>query len=274
MDGVPLIGNAKPGGRNWILNVYKGGNPSSDPQIQFEAASATVMREGAVKFVRLARLKPSTNKALRAHNECRLHIYSHARGDDKKVKYSWNSGAARTGYMVYPDDIKNAEWTMICRVVGVLDPKDSISAKFGGAGHHTSPVTKNQASCFNTHFQYSGSTAHNNVSMEFNHPEYERYSVNPQNNYSNINNRWFGVKVLSTVSAGARNIHSYFNDAPLNLVTGAPSKAGWKPYISFRQTTYKGTAAPHVWGGAKDTWRMDWLTNFDIAYASRVEVLP
>ena len=98
-------------------------------------------------------------------------------------------------------------------------------------------------------------------------------------NYSTNTNHWatngLDAKVVSIVNADktARHIVTYFNEEPIDNNTGKPKNEGWKKYFEFIHTgqgdKYK---IPHTWGGAKNTWRNDWLTSIDIAYMNHREI--
>jgi hypothetical protein len=40
----------------------------------------------------------------------------------------------------------------------------------------------------------------------------------------------------------------------------------------WSQNRYRGQEVPHLWGGALDFWRLDWVLFWDLAYASMVEI--
>jgi hypothetical protein len=208
-------------------------------------------------------------------NTVPLHVYTKGRADQDGQKYDWINGAQETGWLTHPNDLKNGEWTFICRPNKILDT-DGISAKLGG-GEHTSDFPDNyQASCWNVNWYYR-ITRINVVTFEFTHPEYEHgHKVEILNKYQPFGDRWFGCKVLSMVRPdhSARDIVAYFNEDPINLNTGKPNNDGWKKYFEFTHTGHGDKYdMVHTWGGAKTTWRSDQLTSIDVAYMNHREII-
>lgn len=288
-NGITMMGTPKQEGRNWYLRIDclselqratdDRFNPSGDPRIQFEASKVTILQENNTKFIRLDRADPGTDLSHPDSNKVRLYIFSHERGDaePEKILYDWRTGAAEKGYMRFPDDIKAAEYTLIARV-HVLDGEDAVSLIAGGAGHHdgcgVGCGTNAQASAYLSNFQYNGSSSEKQFATEFDHGSYERYDVNPVNHYENIDEKWMGFKVLSmpNINNTSRVVLMYINENPIDAASGKPNNGEWKLYASWEQTHYKGRLVPHVWGGAMDFWRLDWILYADISYASIVEI--
>ena len=205
----------------------------------------------------------------------RFHIFTEDRANEDKQKYNWTNGAAQYGWLTTPKDLSNGEWTYICRPNGILNPEDSIAAKLGGGRHSRQADKIHDASCWNVHWSYNASII-DAVSFEFDHPNYEHgHTVKLFNKYQPLGDKWFGCKVVSIVNAdkSARHIVTYFNEEPIDNNTGKPKNEGWKKYFEFIHTgqgdKYK---IPHTWGGAKNTWRNDWLTSIDIAYMNHREI--
>lgn len=279
-DGVPMMAIPKLNGRNWYLRPANLGtlppmdsdnriNPSGDILLELEVQTASIQTLGSKKYLHTT--------ATSANDRCSIHMNSHKRGDDDEsmIKYSWNSGAATQHYMVYPDDVKAAEYTLIYRITGIMDTSEEVSWILMGGGHHQPGPTNNQASCHNNHFKYAGSKGMNAFSVEFDHGDYERTSVTPMTTYGNMEGKIFGVKVCTMPrnDNSGRDTITYINEDPIDLVTGLPKLTGWRKYTQWTQTNYKSPPAhPHIWGGAKDKVRCDHIKTMDFFYASRVEI--
>jgi hypothetical protein len=270
-DGILMMGSPKLGGYSYRFDVTK--DPSFDRSLDIAAGAFEFKQEGSVKFVRFTSTnQDSTGQG--AHT-VRFHIFTEDRADEDKQKYNWTNGAAQYGWLTTPKDLSNGEWTYICRPNGILKPEDSIVAKLGGGRHSRQADKIHDASCWNVHWAYNASII-DAVSFEFDHPSYEHgHTVKLFNKYQPLGDKWFGCKVVSIVNADktARHIVTYFNEDPIDNNTGKPKNEGWKKYFEFIHTgqgdKYK---IPHTWGGAKNTWRNDWLTSIDIAYMNHREI--
>ena len=293
LNGIPIMSTPKLNGRNWYLKPDSLGslgsrdsnycfNPSGDIQLRIECGTASVVNFGTTTNTN-GSTTTTTKKLLRMtgrpdNGRCSIHMASHQRGDEDEanVKYTWNSGAADKHYMEYLDDIVSAEYTLIYKLNGILDMNNEVSWILGGAGHHTtdSPYN-NQASCYNSHFKYLGSSGTNAFSVEFNHGTYNRTSVTPQTTYGSMESKYFGVKVCGFADPtkwDARYVVTYVNEDPIDLITGIPKTTGWRKYTEWKQTTYEGGFHPHVWGGVNDKMRNDKIKGMDLLYASRIEI--
>jgi hypothetical protein len=271
-DGILIMAIPKPGGYSYRFNptLY----PSKDIRLDVsDTGGLEIKQEGAVKFIRFISHNPGTGDG---SNTVRLHVFTEDRTDGDKQRYNWINGAREMGWLTKPNDLKNGEWTFICRPNKILDHTNAISAKLGG-GEHTVGIPKNdEASCWNVNWYYNP-TRINIITFEFIHPEYERgHDVKLYNTYKRLGDRWFGCKVVSMVrpDQSARDIITYFNEDPIDLNTGKPKNDGWKKYFEY---THTGQGAkynmPHSWGGAKSTWRNDQLTSIDVAYMNHREII-
>ena len=270
-DGILMMALPKPGGYSYRFDVTK--DPTFDKRLDIAAGAFESKQEGSVKFVRFTSTnQDSTGQG--AHT-VRFHIFTEDRANEDKQKYNWTNGATQYGWLTRPNDLSNGEWTYICRPNGILKPEDSIAAKLGGGRHSRQADKIHDASCWNVHWSYNASII-DAVSFEFDHPSYEHgHTVKLFNKYQPLGDKWFGCKVVSIVNADktARHIVTYFNEEPIDNNTGKPKNEGWKKYFEFIHTgqgdKYK---IPHTWGGAKNTWRNDWLTSIDIAYMKHREI--
>ena len=270
-DGILMMALPKPGGYSYRFDVTK--DPTFDKSLDIAAGAFESKQEGSIKFIRFSSTNPG-NTGQGAHT-VRFHIFTEDRANEDKQKYNWTNGAAQYGWLTTPKDLSNGEWTYICRPNGILNPEDSIAAKLGGGRHSRQADKIHDASCWNVHWSYNASII-DAVSFEFDHPSYEHgHTVKLFNKYQPLGDKWFGCKVVSIVNADktARHIVTYFNEEPIDNNTGKPKNEGWKKYFEFIHTgqgdKYK---IPHTWGGAKNTWRNDWLTSIDIAYMNHREI--
>jgi hypothetical protein len=271
-DGVLMMATPKPGGYSYIFDPTR--DPSNDIRLDIhDTGGFEIKQEGTVKFTRFVSHRPGTGGA---DNAARLHIFTENKADEDEQKYNWINGAPQIGWLTRPNDLKNGEWTFICRPNKILDHTDAITAKLGGGKHTLEVPEKYDASCWNVHWSYDGST-HNAVNFEFIHPEYENgHTVKLHNTYKPLGDRWFGCKVVSMVrpNQSARDIITYFNEDPIDLTTGKPKNDGWKKYFEFTHTGQgEEYNIPHTWGGAKSTWRNDQLTSIDVAYMNHREIV-
>ena len=246
-DGILMMATPKPGGYSYRFNpaVF----PSKDIRLDVsDTAGLELKQEGAVKFIKFLSHNPGKGDG---SNTVRLHVYTEDRSDDDKQRYTWIDGAKEMGWLTHPNDLKNGEWTFICRPNKILDNTNAISAKLGGGEHTAGSPENDQASCWNVNWYYDSSTK-NVITFEFIHPHYERgHDVKFFNTYKPFGDRWFGCKVVSMVrpDQSARDIVTYFNEDPIDLDTGQPKNDGWKKYFEFTHTG-QGTKydMAHTWG--------------------------
>ena len=255
-----MMGTPKPGAYSYRFDptIF----PSKDIRHDVsDTGGLELKQEGHVRYIKFLSHNPGVGEG---SNTVRLHIFTKDRADEDRQRYTWIDGAQEMGWLTHPNDLKNGEWTFICRPNEILDKTNAISAKLGG-GKHTAGSPKNdEASCWNVNWYYEP-TKTNVVTFEFTHPNYE-HGHDPKffNMYKPLGDRWFGCKVVSMVrpDQSARHIVTYFNEDPIDLNTGIPKNDGWKKYFEFthvgRGTKYN---IPHTWGGAKSTWRNDQLTS-------------
>ena len=270
-DGILMMAKPKQDGYSYRFdpNVF----PSNDIRLDVtDTGSFEIKQEGGIKFIRFTSHNPGTGEG---SNTVRLHVFTEDRGDDDKQRYTWIDGAKEMGWLTRPNDLKNGEWTFICRPNKILEA-DAVSAKLGGGEHRSGIPENDEASCWNVNWYYDGSTK-SVVTFEFIHPHYELgHTVKIYNRHKPFGDRWFGCKVVSMVrpDQSARDIIAYFNEDPIDLNTGVPKNDGWKKYFEF---THSGQGRKynmaHTWGGAKSTWRNDQLTSIDVAYLNHREII-
>jgi hypothetical protein len=270
-DGILMM--AKPKQDRYSYRFDPNVFPSNDIRLDVtDTGSFEIKQEGGIKFIRFTSHNPGTGEG---SNTVRLHVFTEDRGDDDKQRYIWIDGAKEMGWLTRPNDLKNGEWTFICRPNKILEA-DAVSAKLGGGEHRSGIPENDEASCWNVNWYYDGSTK-NVVTFEFIHPHYELgHTVKIYNRHKPFGDRWFGCKVVSMVrpDQSARDIIAYFNEDPIDLNTGVPKNDGWKKYFEF---THSGQGRKynmaHTWGVAKSTWRNDQLTSIDVAYLNHREMI-
>ena len=271
-DGILMMATPKPGGYSYSFNprVF----PSEDIKLDAsDCRGLELKQESVVKYIRFISHNPGIGEG---SNTVRLHMFTEDRADEDKQRYTWANGARREGWLTHPNDLKNGEWTFICRPNKILDKTNAISAKLGGGEHTAGSPRNEEASCWNVNWYYEPAKT-NVVTFEYTHPDYE-HGHDPKffNMYEPLGVRWFGCKVVSMVRAdqSARDIVTYFNEDPLDLSTGLPKNDGWKKYFEFTHTGQGPKyIMPHTWGGAKSTWRNDQLTSIDVAYMNHREIV-
>jgi hypothetical protein len=230
-DGILMMAKPKPGGYSYRFDPTL--FPSKDIRLDVsDSRGLELKQENGVKFIKFTSHNPGMGDG---SNRVRLHVYTDDRADDDKQRYTWINGARETGWLTRPNDLKNGEWTFICRPNKILDSTNAISAKLGG-GQHTAGSPKNEeASCWNVNWYYQP-TRINLITFEYTHPDYEHgHDVKLYNRYRPLGDRWFGCKVVSIVrpDQSARDIVTSFNEDPIDLNTGKPNNNGWKKYFEF-----------------------------------------
>jgi hypothetical protein len=271
-DGIIMMAKPKPDGYSYRFNP--GVFPSNDLKLDAtDTGGFELKRENGVNFIRFTSHNPGGGEG---SNTVRLHVFTENRSDSDQQKYTWIDGAQEMGWLTHPEDLKNGEWTFICRPNKILDPTNAISAKLGGGEHKSGSPENDQASCWNINWYYNHNKK-NLVTFEYIHPYYEfGNDVKLYNTYKPLGDRWFGCKVVSMVrpDQSARDIVTYFNEDPIDLTTGLPKNDGWKKYFEFTHTGQgKRYNMVHTWGGAKSTWRNDQLTSIDVAYMNHREII-
>jgi hypothetical protein len=124
------------------------------------------------------------------YNTVRLHVCTKDRADKDRQKYDRINGAQEMGWLTHPNDLKNDEWTFICRPNKILDNTNAISGKLGGGEHSARNPKDDETSCWNVNWYYDGSTR-NVITFEFIHPYYEHgHHVRVYNTYKALGDRW------------------------------------------------------------------------------------
>ena len=147
-DGILMMGTTKPGGYSYRFDpaVF----PSNDIRLDVsDTRGLELKQEGAVKFIKFLSHNPGMGEG---SNTVRLHVFTKDRADQDRQKYNWINGAKESGWLTRPNDLKNGEWTFICRPNKILDNTNAISAKLGGGEHSAGSPENNQASCWNVNW--------------------------------------------------------------------------------------------------------------------------
>jgi hypothetical protein len=227
-DGILMMAAPKPGGYSYSFNPMV--TLSNDIKLDVtDTGGFQLGQENGVKFIRFTSHNPGTGEG---SNTVRLHVFTESKYDADQQRYTWIDGAQEMGWLTHPEDLKNGEWTFICRPNKILDPTNAISAKLGGGEHKGGFPQNDEASCWNINWYYNHNKK-NLVTFEYIHPYYEfGNDVKLYNTYKPLGDRWFGCKVVSMVrpDQSARDIVTYFNEDPIDLTTGLPKNDGWKKY--------------------------------------------
>jgi hypothetical protein len=160
-DGILMMATPKPGGYSYRFNPTL--LPSKDIRLDVkDTAGFEIKQENSVRFIRFMSHNPGTGEG---SNTVRLHVFTEDRSDADNQKYTWINGAPDMGWLTHPEDLKNGEWTFICRPNNILDV-DAISAKLGGGEHRPGSPQNDEASCWNVNWYYDASTR-NLITFEF-----------------------------------------------------------------------------------------------------------
>src|SRR5919197_2732027 len=131
-DGILMMAKPKPGGYSYRFDPTL--FPSKEVKFDLtDTGGFEIKQEGNVKYIRCMSHNPGTGEG---SNTVRIHVFTEDRSDADKQKYMWIDGAQEMGWLTHPNDLKNGEWTFICRPNKILDNTNAISAKLGG-GEHT-----------------------------------------------------------------------------------------------------------------------------------------
>ena len=158
-DGILMMGTPKPGGYSYRFNPSL--FPSNDIRLDVgDTAGFEIKQESNVKFMRFMSHNPGTGEG---NNTARIHVYTKDRADQDRQQYDWINGAQEMGWLTHPNDLKNGEWTFICRPNKILDDSNAISAKLG-VGEHTVDSPDNcKASCWNVNWYYKITRTNTNL---------------------------------------------------------------------------------------------------------------
>jgi hypothetical protein len=149
-DGILMMATPKPGGYSYSFDptVF----PSSDIKLDAsDCGGLELKQESAVKYIRFTSHNPGIGEG---GNTVRLHIFTEDRADEDNQRYTWANGAKEMGWLTHPNDLKNGEWTFICRPNRILDNTNAISAKLGGGEHSAGSPRNEEASCWNVNWYY------------------------------------------------------------------------------------------------------------------------
>ena len=201
----------------------------------------------------------------------RLHIYA----SGGRQSYTWKT---QHGFLSSSADIRNQEFTAFVRVHGITDPKRAaISLKIRGGAHGA--IDPDLASCTMMTFQSVGTGAVTRFGKELTHPIYDYVKLTPALDAALIENRWFGLKLLSYSSPGVptRVVNRlYLDDDPIEPATGKP-RNNWKlmsEFVDAEGVTAGKYAKLADWGGWQTTLRTDGVSSLDFTMISLREVLP
>jgi hypothetical protein len=246
-------------------------NPNSARNFRIERQTPAIARnDGALQYWNVAAhdLDYATGGSGKTS---RLHIYA----SGGRQSYTWKT---QHGFLSSSADIRNQEFTAFVRVHGITDPKRAaISLKIRGGAHGA--IDPDLASCTMMTFQSVGTGAVTRFGKELTHPIYDYVKLTPALDAALIENRWFGLKLLSYSSPGVptRVVNRlYLDDDPIEPATGKP-RNNWKlmsEFVDAEGVTAGKYAKLADWGGWQTTLRTDGVSSLDFTMISLREVLP
>lgn len=266
-DGVAMLLAAAPGA-SFRLG---GDNPNGARNFQTERKTPAERRsDGALQYWNVA-AHDLDYASGGSGKTTRLHIYASA-GQQMHI---WKT---QNGYLSSPQDIRNQEFTAFVRVHGITDPKRAaITLKIRGGAH--SAKNPDLASCTMMTFQAKSMGAVARFGKELSHPIYDYVRLTPAFDAALVDNRWFGLKLVSYSAPGApaRIINRlYLDDDPFDRVSGRPRNQ-WKLLAEFIDVEGVSTGKYSKlvdWGGWQTTLRTDGVGSVDFTLLSLREILP
>jgi hypothetical protein len=244
-------------------------NPNSAGKFQIEQRTPAVLKtDGALQYWNIA-AHDLVYASGASGKTSRLHIYA----SGGRQQYNWRT---QRGFLSSPSDIRNQEFTVFVRVHGITDPKRAaISLKIRGGAH--SAKNPDLASCTMMTFQATSTGAVTRFGKELSHPSYDYVKLTPAFDAALIENRWFGLKLLSYSSPGlpARVINRlYLDEEPIDLATGR-LRNHWKLFSEFVDVEGVSTGKYGKladWGGWQTTLRTDGVSSLDFTLISLREI--
>jgi len=201
----------------------------------------------------------------------RLHIYA-GRGQQA---YTWKN---QKGFLATPSDIRNQEFTAFVRIHNISDPRRAaITLKIRGGSHNDK--NPDLASCTMMTFQAQSTAAVTRFAKELTHPIYDYVTLTPAFDAALLENRWFGLKLLSYSSPGdLRRVTNrlYLDIDPFDRRGGKP-RNNWKRFAEYVDVEGVSTGKYNKladWGGWQTTLRTDGISSLDFALISLREIQP
>jgi hypothetical protein len=247
-----------------------GGDPNTTEGFEIERNTPAVRgREGAVAFWTVA-AHPLDYASGGSGLTVRLHIHA----SREPQRFTWRT---QHGFLSTPGDLRNQEFSAFVRVHGISDPKRAaISMKIRGGAH--TERDPDLASCVMMTFQAATTGATTRFGKELTHPLYDYVRLAPKLPIGLVENRWFGLKVISFAPPGqpARVINRlYVDDDPWDA-TGHP-RNHWRllsEYVDIEGASTGRYSKLVDWGGWTTTLRTDGIRSLDFAAVSAREVAP
>lgn len=199
----------------------------------------------------------------------RLHIRTAAR-----QRYSWRD---TPGWLATPRDFRNQEFTAYVRVHGITDARRAaIAIKIRGGEH--SAKRPDNASCTMMTFQGPQSGAVARFGKELTHPAYDYVTLAPHFDAALVEQRWFGLKLVSYVVPGEprRVVNRLHVDTMPFDASGTP-RNDWPLLAEYVDEAGKRTGRYDTlvdWGGWQTTLRADGVSALDFARISLREIVP
>jgi hypothetical protein len=268
-DGVQRLFPSAPG-----FEFHLGaGDPNRTRRLAIEQGTvATARRQGALAYWNVA-AHDLDYASGGAGQTARLHIHSGAAGEAPQ-RFTWRT---QRGYLSGPADLRNQEFTAYARVHGITDPRRAaLSLKIRGGAH--SARAPDEASCVMLTFQAPTTGAVTRFGKELVHPQYDYVKLTPSFPAGLIEDRWFGLKLVSYAAAGqpARVVNRLYVDADPFDGSGRPRNQ-WRLLAEY--VDVQGASTGHYarlvdWGGWLTTLRTDGVHDLDVAILSAREIAP
>ena len=265
-DGVEMLLPSAPG-----VDFHLGArDPNATGGFEIEQHTrATPVREGPLAFWSVA-AHPLDYASGGSGVTVRLHIHP---GKDPQ-RFTWRT---QRGYLSAPGDLQNQEFTAYVRVHGVSDPsRAAISLKVRGGAH--TARDPDLASCVMMTFQAATMGATTRFGKELAHPLYDYVRLTPKLPAALVENRWFGLKVVSTARPQQPSPvvnRLYVDDEPWDAA-GRP-RNHWRllsEYVDVEGASTGRYTKLVDWGAWQTTLRTDGIRTLDFAILSAREVIP
>ena len=266
-DGIQILNTIDSQGSKYILGNK---DPNTDPELQIDAKKqdgkkAKKMKEDGLTFWKIISRKGKFKSTGKDNWTSRTHIVIH---ESKGTPIKCVSKAKRKGFLVSPKDFRDLEFTVICRVKGIIDNKETFSLKIRGGPH---VELKERTLCCEGMVPYKSERT-KLYSREMTHPDYEFEEVKMVGEFPKPGNNWIGLKLISYNITFHNHIgihmEMYVDTDPLDQ-NGQP-KNNWKKLWTFSD---EDNNAP-IWGGKYETLRVDMCDSVEITHINCVSIIP
>lgn len=240
-------------------------DPNDDIGLSIEEGThATLGQEGGISFWSVDTYDFEYSEGGVPGKTARFHISSAG----ATQRFDWHD---QRGYLAGPEDLGDQELTAFVRVHGIFDPEHAaFELKVRGGQHSDDAPTL--ASCTMMTFATSDAPGVSRFGKELNHPEYDFVNLPPRYHTQLLENRWYGLKLVTFVDPldRARVINRLYVDDDPFQPDGSPRNAFrlLTEYVD-RSGTSTGLYDTLVnWRGFVTTLRVDGVESVDVARLS------